>query len=81
MDTQDWAQGRKMACPVQVLWPAVNKKPDAPSPLEIWFRCSDKVTGTATRGGHLQPEDAPDEVLAALLPFLRESLAVNAHWL
>ncbi|NYZ14440.1 alpha/beta hydrolase [Azospirillum sp. RWY-5-1] len=67
LDTADRAAGRKLACPVQVLWPAAEERPD---PVTVWSGWADDVTGMPTSGGHLQPEDAPDEVLAALRPFL-----------
>ncbi|WP_225770013.1 alpha/beta fold hydrolase [Inquilinus sp. Marseille-Q2685] len=75
LDTADRAQGRKLSCPVRVLWPATEARSDHPTPIEVWSRWADDVTGSATSGGHLLPEEAPDEVLAALQPFLREHLA------
>ena len=73
-DAADRAQGRKLTCPVQVLWPAAETNPGAPNPIAIWSRWADDVIGATTSGGHLQPEDAPDEVLASLRPFLSSHL-------
>ena len=70
LDAADRAQGRKLACPVQVLWPAAETRPGTPNPIAIWSRWADNVIGATTSGGHLQPEDAPDEVLGLLRPFL-----------
>lgn len=70
LDEADRAAGRQMPCPVLVLWPDAEALPGKPTPLDTWQRWATDVAGTAIRGGHLQPEDAPDEVLAALLPFL-----------
>lgn len=67
LDAADRAAGRKLSCPVQVLWPAAEERPD---PVAVWSDWAGDVTGTPTSGGHLQPEDAPDEVLAALRAFL-----------
>jgi len=73
LDEADRTAGHKLRCPVQVLWPTIEQRPGAPSPIEVWSRWADKVVGTPTSGGHLQPEEAADEVLDALLPFLANS--------
>lgn len=69
-DAADFAAGRKMPCPVLVLWPEAQHTTGRPTPADIWRRWATDVSGTSTRGGHLQPEDAPAQVLAALTPFL-----------
>jgi haloacetate dehalogenase len=71
LDQADQAARRLMPCPVLVLWPEVEHLPGRPSPVDIWRGWASDVDGRATSGGHLQPEDAPGEVLAALQPFLR----------
>lgn len=40
------------------------------SPICIWQRWAGNVCGKSIRGGHLQPEESPEDVLAELLPFL-----------
>lgn len=72
-DRADRRDGRKLRCPVFVSWPERGSRSDRGSPIEVWRRWADEVTGGATSGGHLQPEDAPDEVLAMLIPFLSKS--------
>ncbi|MEN4040951.1 MAG: hypothetical protein ROW39_01305, partial [Anaerolineaceae bacterium] len=37
----------------------------------IWRNWADEVDGAAIDAGHLQAEEAPEAVLAHLLPFLR----------
>ncbi|MGV6393355.1 alpha/beta fold hydrolase [Pseudomonas caspiana] len=69
-DTADLAAGRKIQCPVLVLWPDSENMTGRLTPTDIWRRWATDVSGTPTCGGHLQPEDAPAEVLAALKPFL-----------
>ena len=39
--------------------------------LDVWRQYADQVTGHPVAGDHYVPEEAPDEVLAALRPFLR----------
>ena len=72
-DRADREAGRRLSCPVMALWPAADWASAGPMPVDIWRRWADDVTGRATSGGHLQAEDAPDEILAALGPFLQHS--------
>lgn len=69
-DAADFAAGRKIHCPVLALWPHAESEAGQPKPIDIWKRWGTDVSGTSTGGGHLQPEDAPAEVLGALKPFL-----------
>jgi haloacetate dehalogenase len=73
LDQADQAAGRRMPCPVLVLWPEAAHPPGKPNPIDIWRRWATTVDGAPTSGGHLQPEDAPGEVLDALWPFLRRN--------
>lgn len=68
-DNEDLAAGRRIACPLQVLWSASNTA--RPDPVEIWRQWADHVEGAAIDCGHLMAEEAPDEVLAHVLPFLQ----------
>jgi haloacetate dehalogenase len=65
-DKSDQAVGNKIQCPVLVLWPEEEPLQGGINPVGIWSRWAIDVTGSAIRGGHLQPEDAPEEVLAML---------------
>jgi haloacetate dehalogenase len=69
-DTADRELARQMPCPVLVLWPRSDVESTQPVHIGAWKRWATDVSGVATSGGHLQPEDAPGEVLAALRPFL-----------
>ncbi|MBV8216527.1 MAG: alpha/beta hydrolase [Verrucomicrobia bacterium] len=75
LDAADRANGRKLACPVQVLWPGAAMTQGSPNPVAIWSHWAADVIGATTSGGHLQPEDAPDEVLVALHSFLNSHLS------
>ena len=77
LDAEDRAHGRKLSCPVQVLWPAAETRPSAPNPIAVWSLWAEDVIGGTTSGGHLQPEDAPDEILAALRLFLNSHLSAR----
>lgn len=68
------SRGDKLRCPVMVLWSEPKtERPEDKSPLEIWLRWAENVRGIAIAAGHLLPEEAPDEVLAELLPFLSQT--------
>lgn len=67
-DREDQAQGRRVACPVQILWSASSRA--SPTPLEVWRDWAVQAEGQTIDCGHMMAEEAPDEVLAAVLPFL-----------
>jgi haloacetate dehalogenase len=75
-DAADRAAGRKIACPVMVLWPdqqrlvASGMQSGTLTAAEVWRRWSDQVHGVDVPSGHLVPEQAPEAVIAALIPFL-----------
>ncbi|MFC7557314.1 alpha/beta fold hydrolase [Pseudoroseomonas wenyumeiae] len=68
-DRADQEAGRRLDCPVLSLWPRAQEMPDRPRPSEVWRRWANDVSEAVTTGHHLQAEDRPEEVCAALLPF------------
>jgi haloacetate dehalogenase len=69
MDAEDRDAGRRIRCPVLVQWGA-QEDAMADGPLRVWRRWAGDVHGGPVPSGHFLPEEAPDEVLAALRPFL-----------
>jgi haloacetate dehalogenase len=69
LDAQDREAGRRIGCPVLVHWGAQE---DAMSdgPLRVWQRWADDVAGSPLPSGHFLAEEAPEELLASLRPFL-----------
>jgi haloacetate dehalogenase len=65
-DREDRAAGRKLECPMQVLW-----SEGAPDPRATWLEWAREVEGASVRAGHLLAEEAPEEVLGHLRPFLQ----------
>ncbi|MTJ80256.1 MAG: alpha/beta hydrolase [Telmatospirillum sp.] len=72
-DEEDRRANRRLDCPVLVLWPHSQDRPDRSNPAEIWRLWTNDVTGVVTSGGHLLPEDCPDEIAAALILFFSAS--------
>jgi haloacetate dehalogenase len=72
-DEMDLAKGRKIECPVLVLWGTDYIGKAAADPLDVWRRWSPDVTGTAVKSGHFIAEENPSGMLAALLPFIADA--------
>ncbi len=72
LDRADRAAARRIRCPVLALWGDRGVVHRCFQPLEEWRRVTDaEVVGRPVPAGHFLPEEAPDEVLAELVPFLR----------
>jgi haloacetate dehalogenase len=70
LDEADRAEGRRLACPVLVLWGARNDLEELfGDPLAIWRGWADDVRGRALDCGHYLAEEAPEETYAELRAF------------
>ncbi len=69
-DRADRDAGRKVTQPLQVLWGANGVIEKCFKPLAEWQRVAVNVRGNSVPCGHYIPEEAPDALLAAALPFL-----------
>ena len=70
-DAADAAAGRRITCPLLVLWGSrgvVGTGPD--DVLAVWRGCADDVRGEAVDAGHFLVDERPAETLAALRAFL-----------
>jgi haloacetate dehalogenase len=72
-DDADRAAGRRIACPTLVLWSSRDDLEELfGDPRPIWAEwTTDLRGGCPIDSGHHMAEDAPQELAAALLPFLR----------
>ena len=69
-DADDLDKGRRITAPVLALWGESGERSGRSWFLDIWRRWAGDVTGEPLRCGHFLPEEAPDEVLGRLEPFL-----------
>jgi len=70
-DRASRAEGRRVECPMLVLWGSKGHIGQWYDPLAIWRGyCATEVIGSAVDSGHYLTEEAPEEVLAHLHGFL-----------
>jgi pimeloyl-ACP methyl ester carboxylesterase len=73
-DAEDRRAGRRIACPLLVLWsaggPLGSWYTEAGGPLGLWRRWADDVRGDAILAGHFFPEELPDQTAERLHRFL-----------
>jgi haloacetate dehalogenase len=71
LDAADRSAGRTIKPPLLVLWGGLDEDfSDDSGPLGVWRRWAERVDGRSVPAGHFIPEEAPDEVVAALSTFL-----------
>jgi haloacetate dehalogenase len=75
LDEVDRQAGRRIACPVLALWGAKGPMGNWYDVLGIWRDWALDVRGGALDCGHYLAEEAPDETLSWLLPFLEANAA------
>jgi haloacetate dehalogenase len=72
-DAADRAAGRRISCPVLVLWsasgPLANWYGEEGGPLGVWRGLAADVRGEPVDGGHFFPEERPSAVAEALVRF------------
>jgi haloacetate dehalogenase len=69
-DAEDRRQGRKIACPVLVLWGRGYLASKTASPLAAWRKWADDLREVALDCGHFVAEEMPEDCAAALLDFM-----------
>lgn len=68
-DAADLKAGRKIDCPVLVLWGGGGRPHKAEGIMETWRRWATDVRGKGLPCGHFLAEEAPDATAAELLDF------------
>ncbi|KEZ77467.1 alpha/beta hydrolase fold protein [Salinisphaera hydrothermalis C41B8] len=69
-DRDDRQQGRKVKCPLRILWGKHGVIESLFDPLTLWRSCAHQVDGHAIDCGHYLAEEAPETLLAEALDFL-----------
>ena len=73
MDTDDFAKGKKIACPALILWGATGTVGRVHKPAEIWQDYATNIVGAkALPCGHYLSEEAPEETYAELRGFFKD---------
>ena len=73
-DDADRAAGRRVQCPVLVLWATRDDMEELyGDPLEVWSAWADDLRGGPIESGHHIAEEAPDALVAQLRGFLPAS--------
>ncbi len=68
---------RRVLCPLMVLWGDRNPVWKRFDMLDVWRQFAPAAVGGAIHAGHYLAEEAPDELLHKLLPFLSDSRAAE----
>jgi haloacetate dehalogenase len=76
LDARDRAAGRRIRCPVLVLWSALEDL-EPLHPISIWREWADAVTGEGFDCGHFLAEERPDETHRRLHGFFAGEASVT----
>lgn len=62
--------GTKLSCPVYTIWGQFGKMESLFDVVDTWKEKADNVIGKSLPCGHFIPEEAPNELLSEIVPFL-----------
>ena len=68
-DEADVTTGKKIICPMLVLWGQTGIPAGGGNPLEVWKKWATNVQGAPIESGHFLPEENPDATAKAMLSF------------
>jgi Predicted hydrolases or acyltransferases (alpha/beta hydrolase superfamily) len=68
-DRRDREQGRRLTCPLRVVWGEFGGLNQCLNPLEHWEQYSDNVQGSAFSCGHYIAEEAPELLIQDAMKF------------
>jgi haloacetate dehalogenase len=72
-DRADRIAGRRIVCPLLVVWAQGGLVEQFGDPVAIWRKWADDVDGRALTAGHFLMEESPQELTALLVPFLAQA--------
>lgn len=70
LDLSDKARGAKIRAPLLFIWSKLGFPAATGEPLGLWKAWTHKLSGAEVDSGHFMPEENPDALLAAAVPFL-----------
>jgi haloacetate dehalogenase len=76
-DEADRRLGRRIMCPTLVLWGSSGSLAEVADPVALWRPWCVTVSGRAIDSGHFIPEENPEALLDAVLPFLDSVEAIT----
>jgi haloacetate dehalogenase len=71
LDERDRAAGKRISCPVLVLWSERDVLFQKHDPLDVWSQWADDVRGRSLDAGHYLAEERPEEIARELGRFFR----------
>ncbi len=71
-DRADRDAGKKLTCPLRVLWGRQGTIEKCFDPPKDWSRVAETVSGSALDCGHYIPEEAPEALLAEIEQFFKK---------
>jgi haloacetate dehalogenase len=78
-DRADRAAGRRITCPLLLLWPSHDDLAELyGDPVSIWRSWADDVRGHGLPSGHHMAEEVPGQLAAALVDFLGDRASSTA---
>lgn len=70
LDLADKARGAKIAAPLLFVWSTKGFPAMTDDPLRLWKAWAETLSGAQIESGHFMPEENPEALLAAAVPFL-----------
>ncbi len=71
LDEADFGAGRKIEAPLHFVWSDHGFPAKTGNPMGLWRTWAKTITGQSVEAGHFVPEENPDGVLAAFIPFFK----------
>ena len=73
-DLADKTRGVKITAPLLFIWSKLGFPATTGAPLSLWKAWAQNLSGAEVDCGHFMPEENPDALLAAAVPFLSAAL-------
>lgn len=71
LDEADFKAGHKIEAPLHFVWSSHGFPARTGEPMDLWRSWAKNVSGQSVRAGHFVPEENPEGVLSAFIPFFK----------